>query len=123
MQDRGVSNLGKIELPGYAQRRFEGYLLLNLQWDDNTGAESIYTLSRPKHMRLGSPQIRVVNEDEKTLLVEADTFAKGVYLYHPHLPAVFSDNYFDIIPSRQKRISVTVPVNASDVKVFAYHNG
>ncbi|HEX3000294.1 MAG TPA: glycoside hydrolase family 2 protein, partial [Armatimonadota bacterium] len=56
------------------------------------------------------------------LTISSDRFAKGVYLFHPDMKAIFSDNYFDLMPGEERTIRVSCPVNASEVKLYSYHH-
>ena len=69
----------------------------------------VKTVGEPKDLKLPSPQIHVKAEKigAKTFQVtlEAPVYVKAVILGSACLAAKFSDNYFDLIPSRQKTVS------------------
>jgi beta-mannosidase len=122
LDGRGAVSLGEIVLPEYRARRFDSVAEFTLRWDDGTTARNVYTFSRPKHMRLTKPNLVVENAGEDVLRVRTDVFAKGVYLYHPNIAVVFSDNYFDLMPGEERRVRANGPVNASDVEPLAYYH-
>lgn len=122
LEGRGAVSLGEVALPEYRARRFDCVAEFTLRWDDGVTARNVYTYSRPKHMRLPRPTVEVTQRGPDTLTLRTDRFAKGVYLFHPEMDVVFSDNYFDLMPGEERVVRMTRPVSASDVKVYTYHH-
>jgi beta-mannosidase len=76
---------------------------------DGVGVRDVALAARPKHMRVGDPGLDWVaagDEGTFTLTVSARTLAYAVYLRLPGTEAVFSDNFFTLLPGES--IDVTV---------------
>lgn len=122
LDGRGVISLGEITLPDYKNRRFDAIAEFILKWNDGTTARNMYTYSRPKHMNLTDPKITLTQKGKNEISVRAKLFAKGVYLFHPHIDVIFDDNYFDLLPGEEKIVGTSVPVNVDDIKVWSYYH-
>jgi len=122
LEGRGVAILGEIELPKYRKRRFNCIAEFVLQWDDGNTARNLYTFSRPKHMNLPKPKIELIQKNSKTIIVKTDKFAKGIYFFHPDLEIIFDDNYFDLLPNKEKIVTANKEVDIKDIKPWAYYS-
>jgi beta-mannosidase len=122
MNGRGSVGLGEIILSEYEQRRFDCIAVFTLTWDDGQRIENHYTLSRPKHMRLPQPRIELRQVSDTALAVSSDIFAKGVYLFHPDPKLVLDDNYFDLLPGKERLIKAAKALNAGEMQIFNYHH-
>jgi beta-mannosidase len=73
-------------------------------------SRALYCFVPPKALRLQNPHIRVSvvggEEDGCELLVESESFAKGVFLSIEGGEAVFSRNYFDMLAGESVRVKV-----------------
>ena len=114
--------MGEIQLPDYKARRFDCVAEFVLRWDDGHTARNLYTFSRPKHMRLGQPNIELRQTAADLLTVTTDVFAKGIYLFHPDMKVIFEDNYFDLLPGESRAIKATAPVQVGDIQAITYHH-
>ncbi|NLC56692.1 MAG: glycoside hydrolase family 2 protein [Armatimonadetes bacterium] len=122
LDGRGAVSLGELALDNYRERRFDCLAEFTLRWEDGGTARNIYSFSRPKHMRLPRPEIRVTQPAPDRLVVRTDRFAKGVYLFHPDKQVIFSDNYFDLMPGEERLLQLSRPASAAEVRVFTYHH-
>lgn len=122
LQGRGAVALGEIDLPDYKMHRFNCLAVFTLALDDGTTARNAYTFSRPKHMELPKPRVTVEQVSDTRLRVHSDIFAKGVYLFHPDMAVVFSDNYIDLLPGEERLIETTGAASAGDVRIICYHH-
>jgi beta-mannosidase len=76
---------------------------------ETTITENLLYFVRPKDLRL--PQVQVVaklERDADVTLVQlsSDALAKNVHLTAPGAEAFFDDNYFDLLPGREKIVRV-----------------
>ena len=79
---------------------------------DGKSVRDVALAVRPKHMRIGDPGLDWIAAGEHgtfTLTVSAKTLAYAVYLRLPGTEAVFSDNFFTLLPGE----SIDVVVSGS----------
>ncbi|MFM9008529.1 MAG: glycosyl hydrolase 2 galactose-binding domain-containing protein [Bacteroidota bacterium] len=74
----------------------------------------------PRDLLLLKPEISLHAYDDKTLLMVADRFTYGVYLYESSGTAEFSDNGFNLMPGEIKRITMK-GANPASVKWKSYN--
>jgi beta-mannosidase len=118
----GATCIQKVRLNDFSLRRFDSVLHLSIDWNDDTQIENVYTLSRPKYMHLRKPEIELVKIDDRTFSVRTDTFAKGIYLFHPEKSVVLDDNYFDLMPGKEKLVRSASPFEVSEIECFSYYH-
>jgi len=83
---------------------FGGQLKTHLLWPE-------------KFLKLKNGEISAVYNDDE-LIIEADTYIISVELSIPEVSgAVFSDNYFDLIPGQKKRISIVEQKGGNQIKI------
>lgn len=101
-------------------------LLCELRDGKNTLSENIYYFSEPKDLQLEKSDITTgVKRTEKgyELTLTAKKLAKNVYIDIDGENILFSDNYFDLLPGRSKKISVLTNSEieniGSRIKIFS----
>jgi len=119
---REAQFVADISIPDFKQIRFNSLLKLTLTSTDGKTASNCYTLSRPKFMELKRPTFHTEQTSASSFTLTADTFAKGVYLFHPDQEVVFSNNYFDLLPNETMKISSSKPISSSDIQLISYHH-
>jgi beta-mannosidase len=85
-------------------------LLLSLVVDDELVASNCLYFVRPKFMELPRTNIRHQlnkNTDGYELILRADSLVFGLQISIPDPDAVFSDNYFDLLPGRPATINIS----------------
>lgn len=71
-------------------------------------AKTLHYFVAPKQLQLDKPSMIIsVNETEKTIVIEAHTLIKDLYLYAVNGDLRCSDNYFDLMPGERKTINFT----------------
>ncbi|MCB9503852.1 MAG: glycoside hydrolase family 2 protein [Deferribacteres bacterium] len=122
MPGSGAKIIQDFTVPDYKKRRFDSVLHLQVKWDDGRSAENLYTLSRPKHMHFQKPAFSISQLTPTSISIEIDTFAKGIYIFHPDKRVTFDDNYFDLMPGIVKEITASVSISTGDLQVFSYYH-
>lgn len=75
--------------------------------------------TKQKYMTYQKPEYSLdINPVEEgfEVTVGADTFVRGLFFSLDGINNFFSDNYFDILPGRQKTIKVTTPLSENDFR-------
>lgn len=88
------------------------YLLLTLQQDGRTLQENVWYPAYPKAQQIGKAHIDSRCEWEKGavhLTLRADRVARMVFVETPWQGAEYSDNFFDLLPGKEKRITIRSP--------------
>ena len=82
-------------------------LHITIKQKDSLLAETIYNFLPPKDLILKVPQF-TLNVDEKNnrITISSNVYAKNVYLYTAGQELKLSDNFFDLLPSAPKEISL-----------------
>jgi len=71
-------------------------------------AKKTYFFTQPKNLTLTKPNIVTKVEKKNSLWVvslKTDYLAKDLYLNFPGIEGFFSDNYFDLIPGKERIIT------------------
>jgi beta-mannosidase len=94
---------------------------LEMRVDGETVSENLVLFSRPKHLELAKPNIRLdvqpASDDSYAVTLTADAAALYVWLELPG--AQLSDNFFHLLPNQPRTIRVTRPEGMDDVAVAA----
>jgi beta-mannosidase len=81
-------------------------------------SRALHYFVEPKLLPLERPRVEVTAEyagaGSRTLLVTTDVLAKGVFLYLDGADALFSDNFFDILPG--DTLLIDLSAEASDLR-------
>ena len=81
-------------------------IVTTLKSADKVLAEDVRTVAEPKDLKLPIPHIQVATKrtDDKTyeILIQSPVYTKAVKLDVGDLKAKFSDNFFDLLPNREK---------------------
>ncbi len=75
-------------------------------------AETNYFFGRPKDLKLTKPRIRIKKISATEIEISTDVLAKEVYLLGD---THFSDNFFDLLPNTNRRITLTKPLEKIEV--------
>jgi len=76
-----------------------------------------HLLCPEKFLKLKDGEISATYAEDE-LIIEADTYIKSVELTIPEVSgAVFSDNYFDLIPGQIKRVSIVEQKDGKQIKI------
>jgi len=84
------------------------YLSLSLRVKDQIVTKKTYFFTQPKNLTLTKPNI-ITKIEKKNLSwvvsLKTDYLAKDLYLNFPGVEGSFSDNYFDLIPGKERIIT------------------
>jgi beta-mannosidase len=106
--------INKDELKGLAWN--ETFLDCRFLTEDGKEyADAISYLVKPKDLALGKPLITWKQAGKGLIEIVSDKLAKDVFLSADNV--TFSDNFFDLIPGKPKRIKVTGWTNESKISV------
>lgn len=95
----------KYFLEGYAPENCVLYMVLTA--NDSILAENFHLFAPEKSVSLQEPQFSIsLNTEKNTITISADTYVRGVYLYTEGAELELSDNFFDLLPSAPKEISL-----------------
>ena len=89
--------------------------------EDEIAAEDLLFFVRPKELDLIKPDITVdVSGSGRayTIALESDVLAKNVYLQLDEGTGHFSDNFFDLLPGRERTVDLIVTDRHLDVPSF-----
>ncbi|ASK32511.1 beta-mannosidase [Chryseobacterium sp. T16E-39] len=117
----GKKNLGDIvkfdpkETKSIVGRFPKDEIFLRIRLKDENGKEiahNIHFFEKPKNLKLTKPTVKIKMISSKEIEVSTDVLAKDVYLIGD---THFSDNFFDLLPNRSKRIIVSKPLEKVEV--------
>ncbi len=94
-----------------AERR-QVVLIAELWQDNELIGQSLATFVPNKHLMLTNPHLQwevATEHDQAVIRLRAASLARFVELSLAETDAVFSDNYFDLSPNRERRVSVPLP--------------
>ncbi len=95
----------KYFLEGYAPENCVLYMVLSA--NDTVLAENVHLFAPEKLVNLPEPKFLIsFNTEKNTITISANTYVRGVYLYTEGAELVLSDNFFDLLPSAPKEISL-----------------
>ncbi len=81
-------------------------LHLKLMVNNKIVSENNFYFGKPKDLNLPKPHILLKQTGDNTIEVSTDKMAKNVWLFLPETINAFSDNYFDLLPGKNKTIEV-----------------
>jgi beta-mannosidase len=97
-------------------------LVATLEGPEPTPREALLYFRRPRDLALAAPTINVTAEEasgsgQVLLTLESDVLARDVYLALPAGSSEhFRDNFFDLLPGRPRRVTVTTNLTPGEVK-------
>jgi len=80
-------------------------------------AETTYFFAPHYQLNLTPPTVSwqtTVESEELSIMLGTDVVARHVYLYIPDCDENFSDNFFDLLPNREKTVKLALPGKTSD---------
>lgn len=92
------------------QKQQNTYLVYTLEAEGKIEKQGVILFVKHKHFNLKQPniQIDVVEQEQQIVLkFRTDTLAKYVEIGFNDTQAVFSDNYFDLVPGREKQVIIS----------------
>ncbi|MEM1137397.1 MAG: glycoside hydrolase family 2 protein [Bacteroidota bacterium] len=99
-------------------RKREMFLQVRLGSDNVLIAENIHLFRKEKDIRFPIPKITTqinIQEDQKILKLNTSHFSKGVQLSVKNEEVFFSDNYFDLIPGKDKEIILETSLDSAQI--------
>ena len=111
-----------IAVADFASTAQQENSVVNVELIDSSGetvATTNYYFYWPNKLNLPKTEINksVVYEDGKyTVTLESNYLAKDVFIEIPVQGAMFSDNFFDLLPGQKKVVTITSPELAKDGK-------
>ena len=66
-----------------------------------------YLFAKSKNLNLDKPAIKIKHVGRNAIEISADKFVKDLYLISDSIH--FSDNFFDLLPGRIKKIKLSQP--------------
>jgi beta-mannosidase len=88
-------------------------------------ARDHYFFTAPKHLKLPEATLRIQRENNTTISVVSDVFAKDVFLSDESGRYRFGDNYFNLVPGEKKMVKVSgaaVDVYSPPIKTIVLNN-
>jgi len=104
----GVTSVLNLPTKQLTDKVNETYLSITLKTDMKILATKTYFFTHPKNLSLIKPTITSSVEKKNSVwvvTVKSDKLAKDLYLNFPGIEGFFSDNYFDLIPGKEKIIT------------------
>jgi beta-mannosidase len=90
--------------------------LLKIEFNsDRKSTSTEFYLVKPKDLELEKPNITIKKLDDLTLEITSDILAKNVFL-STNENTHFSDNYFDVLPNKVYRITLSKPSEEINIK-------
>lgn len=86
------------------------YLFCCLKSKDAVLAEQTYFFTQPKNLQLTRPTIISTVEkkgEEWIITLKSNVLAKNIYLDFAGIEGFFSDNYFDVLPGKEYKVTFT----------------
>ncbi|MCJ8154630.1 glycoside hydrolase family 2 protein [Chryseobacterium sp. SSA4.19] len=80
--------------------------------DEKVIAESNYFFTKPKDLKLSKPNIKIRKISSTEIELSTDVLAKDIYLIGD---THFSDNFFDLLPKKSVRITLSKPLEKIEV--------
>ena len=99
-----------------------GYIAYLYDIDNNLLSSNIYRLKKDKKYKYQKANIEVTQISDNELEVKSSTFVRGLYLNVYSNDIVFSDNYFDLIPNKAKRVVSSKAIRAEDIELMCVNN-
>ncbi|TGD57388.1 beta-mannosidase [Flavobacterium humi] len=93
----------KTQLAGFNLK--ETVLRVQLTMPGAEEKEVLYYFEKPKNLALKKPVVSVTYTDANTIEITTDILAKNIFITAGD--AFFSDNYFDLLPGRKKKIVIS----------------
>ena len=95
----------KYFLKGYAPENCVLYIAV--KHNNTVIAETFHLFTPTKMLNLQEPEIKMVwNADNTAVTITSNTYVAGLYLYTDQNELQLSDNFFDLLPSTPKEISL-----------------
>jgi beta-mannosidase len=82
------------------------YLLIEIKNKDGLDIQQLFYFTKPKNLKLQPTFYDVQWLNDTTFQIGTLNFAKDVFLYCKNGDVVFSENYFDLLPTKEKIITV-----------------
>ena len=88
---------------------------------DEIVSDNYYFFNKDKDIAYKPAKISLLKNDNKELVISADTFARAVCINVPN-GVVLSDNYFNLLKGETKTIRCSKEVNIDDIKIVCLNN-
>jgi beta-mannosidase len=82
------------------------YLLVDITNKDGLDIHKVFYFDAPKNLKLQPTNYDVQWVNDTTIKIESLHLAKDVYIYATNPKVTFSDNYFNLLPTEQKLVTV-----------------
>ncbi|NDP21283.1 MAG: glycoside hydrolase family 2 protein [Paludibacter sp.] len=110
LKSNSVTKLANEKTKDLTQNSNGNYLILKLKANNTTLAQNIFFFAQPKNLDLTKPKI--ISKIEKcnkewNISLKTNVLAKNIYLNFPDTEGFFSDNYFDLLPGEEYKITFT----------------
>jgi beta-mannosidase len=103
-----VTNINLSELPDKIDPK-KSFLIAKLFVKDNLVSENIHYFVLPKDLELPPSSIQheiIENSDSYQVVLKSKNLEKDVAISIPEVSAIYSDNYFDLLPGQSRTIHV-----------------
>jgi len=110
-----VSSVSVHPTTHWTQNVTSTYLSISLKTKNEVLAKKIYFFTQPKNLKLPTPNIvsKVVKQGLNwKITLNTSVLAKDLYLNFAGIEGFFSDNYFDLLPGKERTVIFT-PTNKS----------
>lgn len=109
----------KYFLKGYAPENCVLYIAV--KHNNTMIAETFHLFTPTKMLNLQEPEIKMVwNADNTVVTITSNTFVAGLYLYTDQNELQLSDNFFDLLPSTPKEISLQGKLAGDSMPAIKY---
>lgn len=98
-------------------------VLVELFNDDHQLLSDNYLLDKKdKEINYPKANIKIEKASKCKFIISTDTFARGIYLVVQNNDVVFSDNFFNLLPSQQKIVTTNIDFEISDFEIICLNN-
>lgn len=101
----------------------EVFVELTLTNEDNILAKTIYYFVKPNRLNLKQPEIQYAIGRlgvQTTITLKSENLAKSVYLQFKNSTGIFSDNYFDLLPGEEKKVTFDGAAAADELQITTF---
>ena len=110
VKSNGITDVIKDKTSNLTLDPQNNYMTFSLKSKESALAEKIYFFTQPKNMNLSKPNIitRVeIQGANWVVTLNTNVLAKNVYLNYSGIEGFFSDNYFDLLPGIEHKVTFT----------------
>ncbi|WP_345989663.1 glycoside hydrolase family 2 protein [Chryseobacterium sp. Chry.R1] len=108
---KDIISFDPIEIKKILGRFSRNEVFLNVVLNDKSNkeiAQNTYFLVKPKDLKLSKPAVHIKKISSSEIEISTDVLTKNIYLMGD---THFSDNFFDLLPKKPRRIKLSKPLD------------